>query len=70
MTEPKRTDMVLIRWKVRGCCIVDGMGYPRSKGDEDVVKYCVGRAWERCGSVDVIGTSADIPPVLETVKPA
>ena len=54
---------VLVRWKTKGALILDGIGYPRKPGEQDVMDRGRAGALAVCGMVEVIGNASDVPVV-------
>jgi len=54
---------VLVRWKTKGALILDGIGYPRKPGEQDVMERGRASALAVCGMVEVLGDVSTIPTV-------
>jgi hypothetical protein len=50
---------VLVRWRMHGGWIVDGLAYPREPGDEDMMAATEARDLARVGYVTILDESPE-----------
>lgn len=53
----------VVRWKVRSGVVVNGLMQPRMPGFQEIVPGWLARRYAGTGTVDVIGTVADVETI-------